>query len=306
MKKLLSILLIVCLALSCLVACGDDEKASSTKKPSKATATSKATTKPSATAGATDEVTATDDVTATDEITTTESATTEPTATDEVTTEPTATDEVTAEPEPTEDTVTSIWETGEEADFDPSINDGIDCITFDFRGGEAADLEELDDRYGFTYLNTDFYNCSAWGENGALQAQIYAEDPYFYFYGFDEFNLQDYPVFKIVLKNHTAVNLFEMFLFEEGDPDTVMGQKVIQKSGMSLMDTEWKTYTMNFTGTGDGSFYTPSSLDRTISGIRIDCISTGAPGSLVIDDDWNMEFAYFGFFKTIEDANAYK
>ena len=291
MKKILALILVVCLSVGCFVACGEEEPAA-TKNPTAAPAT---------TAPADDNTT---DESAAPDVTDVLAETTEP-------------DESAApeseDPAPTEDN-------GDEpaGDWEMPDNSAIDCYAYDFRGGDSSYMEYLE---GYSYLLTgsqsanDVYLEATDPEGakpGYLTAYVdgdgVANDPYFYFYTNSErpdelpidFNLQDYPILKVVIKNNTPDTGFEMFLWEFGT--NLTADHCLTFSGISSNDTEFKTYYIDLRSSGASNTLSVSgSIDnRLVSAFRFDAPSANGA------TDPSMDIQYLGFFKTLDDAKAYK
>ena len=263
MKKALLFLLVVCMAFGCFVACGEEEKTPATATKAPATAT----------------------------VAPTEEATEEAQPTEEATEEVVPTEEATDEAvEPTD---------GEEpTDEVDDPNAALDCVSFDFRGGEDAWLNY---EGGYAYLaESGNQNCTQEGGDGCLTIVAEAADPYFYFYNFEEFYLPDYPIFQISIKNGTPKEVFEMFLFAMGDQLT--GTEVIQQGGLTANSSEYQTFIIDLTA--EGTYNALESIDKYVSAVRIDCVST-EPSEDV--STWSsIDIEYFGFFKTLEDAQAWQ
>ncbi len=275
MKKALSILLIACLTLSCLVACGDDEKSKATKKPGKATASAAAT------------------------------ATATATVTDEVTAAPT--DEVTVTP-------TNTWS--------PDINDHLDYgFQFDFRGGTAA---WINGEGGFEWvLDNSMKDCVMAPVEGAARFTATGGDPHVVIPNFNTtFQLAEYPVVKIVMKNHTDIDRFDFCPYlthtsaegdPEYDPNWYWGQ-AIWVNPISTNDTEFQTYIIDLSDISDAddALYGPTNsaefnLDKTVNGLRFSPVFSddGAPNyNANVPVDSMVDIAYIGFFATVEDAEA--
>ena len=300
MKKFLALILVICLAVGCLAGCGGKKNNKATKKPT-TTTSAPATTAPAAS----------DDVVATDEIVESE----EPT---EPTEEPLTTDEplVTEEPTPDEPTTDEPAQDEPVGDWEMPDNSDIDCIDIDFRSGSVSFDQEAE-IYDEGYLNIvagfndkkslDVSTVDPDGANpGYINLKVTGEDPFMYLYdlggvengaGLYDVSLQDYPIFKIVMKNNTADSFFQIFLFEQGGH--VTGNDTIDIRGISSNDTEFKTYYIDLRAKNASNTLTitPSTkLDRDFSAVRFD----------LPDVDGSFDIQYMGFFSSLDEAKAYK
>lgn len=137
--------------------------------------------------------------------------------------------------------------------------------------------------------------CNYWYEDGeGLAIEVLLVDPYFTLPNTgengEEFSLADYPIFKVRLKNETLATKFEAFI---GAGDHVVPGDEFQID-ISSEDTEYKDY--------KGQSYIDGRT--TVGSIRLDGLSISETelaesGSAILYID------YFGFFKTVEDANAW-
>ncbi|MBE7064226.1 MAG: hypothetical protein E7384_00200 [Ruminococcaceae bacterium] len=292
MKKILALVLVVCLALGCFVGCKKDKDTKATKKPT-TTTSAPATTAPA------------------EDVTPSEDPAVDPTE------EPSA--DPTEEPAPTDGegdtTVDPTEEPAPAGDWEMPDNSGIDCYAFDFRNGDIAMSEWAE---GYSYLLTgsgsineaEFYGVDPDGANpGYLAMDILGTDSYFYFYSNADtgenidFDLQDYPFMKIVMKNKTSDGGFELFVWD-ASPNGLDASDVITFGGISSNDKEFKTYCYDLrkSGASNGNLtVTPASdLDRFVGAFRFD-------GPAAADDsEPSVEIQYIGFFKTAADAQAYK
>lgn len=249
-KKILAIIMAICLSVTMLAACGENEGESETsKKP----AASAATEKPAAT------------------------ATAEATPTEEPTPKPT--------PVPVAE--------------DPEV----DAKLFRFHYADeymwAAEGFMTSDDVKLGETAAGFACEYSYEEGEGLKIEVLLEDPYFMIPGTGEdgessFNLEDYPVFKIRLKNETLATLFEAFATKNP-----LGANAAEHFAfeISAEDTEYKDYIFDFSANKDDAYF--SNL-MPLGGIRMDCLSISQDqideGNTIVYID------YFGFFKTVEDA----
>lgn len=136
-------------------------------------------------------------------------------------------------------------------------------------------------------------------DESALCIQLTNYDPYFAITGGetgDNFNLSEYPVFKIRLKNETCFEIFESFLMigsgATGDDNF--------RFNISSEDEEYKEYIVDIGATNGQEFLTKRD---PISGVRLDALAIG-PDSVndLANPSPYLFIEYFGFFKTVEDA----
>ncbi len=136
-------------------------------------------------------------------------------------------------------------------------------------------------------------------DESALCIQLTNYDPYFAITGGetgDNFNLSEYPVFKIRLKNETCFEIFESFLMigsgATGDDNF--------RFNISSEDEEYKEYIVDIGSTNGQEFLTKRD---PISGVRLDALAIG-PDSIndLANPSPYLFIEYFGFFKTVEDA----
>ena len=141
--------------------------------------------------------------------------------------------------------------------------------------------------------------CNYYHEEGeGLAVEVFMEDPYFRlpFTGEtgEEFNLSDYPIFKIRLKNESAATKFEMFLGKSG---IAAGDEF--RVEISTEDTEYKDYVVNLAEIKDQAYVDDRS---PVKSMRMDALHFEA-GEFDASDSTTLYIDYFGFFKTVEDAN---
>ena len=257
MKKLLSLIMVMCLSVSLFAGCGGEETSSdATKAPSAsapATAPATATAKP------------------------TEKATTAPSA------------DATATPTTKPD--------GKE---DPEV----DAKLYRFYNPDKymwdseSFISSEDEGTGLTAVGPAciyFYD----EDESALCIQLTNYDPYFPIKGGEDgenFNLSEYPVFKIRLKNETCFEMFETFLMigtgATGDDNF--------RFEITSEDEEYKEYIVDIGEKNGQEFLTKRD---PISGVRLDALAIGEES---VNDLANpspyLFIEYFGFFKTVEDA----
>ena len=184
----------------------------------------------------------------------------------------------------------------------PFVEDpAVDAILYRFHHAdkymwEVEDFMTSDDTgVGQTALGAA---CNYWHEEGeGLAIEIVLEDPYFRmpFTGEtgEEFNLSEYPIFKIRLKNETVANDFEMFLGKSG---IAPGDEF--RVEISTEDTEYKDYIVNLAEI-KGQTYVDERVP--VKGLRMDALHFDA-GELDSSDSKMIYIDYFGFFKTVEEA----
>ena len=140
--------------------------------------------------------------------------------------------------------------------------------------------------------------CNYWHEEGeGLAVEVLLEDPYFMIIGTESgesFNLADYPVFKIRLKNETLATQFEAFICAKTHAQA--GEEF--RVDISSEDTEYKDYIVDFTQIKDQAYVDGKA---PVGGIRMDTVHIS--GTDLSDSESAMVYIdYFGFFKTVEDA----
>ena len=264
MKKLLVLIMVMCLTVSLFAGCGESETTTDATKAPAVSATP---------AG---------------------NSTKEPEATEEPTKEPEATEEPTKEPEATEEP------TEEPTAQDPEV----DARLYRFYNPDQymwdseSFISSEDEGTGLTAVGPAcvyFYD----EDESALCIQLTNYDPYFPIKGGEDgenFNLSEYPVFKIRLKNETCFETFETFLMigtgATGDDNF--------RFDISSEDEEYKEYIIDIGETNGQDFLTKRD---PISGVRLDALAIGSES---VNDLANpspyLFIEYFGFFKTVEDA----
>ena len=136
-------------------------------------------------------------------------------------------------------------------------------------------------------------------DESALCIQLTNYDPYFPIKGGEDgenFNLSEYPVFKIRLKNETCFEMFETFLMigtgATGDDNF--------RFEITSEDEEYKEYIIDIGEKNGQEFLTKRD---PISGVRLDALAIG-PESVndLANPSPYLFIEYFGFFKTVEDA----
>ena len=257
-KKVLVLIMAICLSVSLFAACGGDEGGSeATKSPASKSPASQAPA--------------------------TESPATEAPATETPTVAPT--EEPTKEPVPE----------------DPEV----DAKLFRFHVADKYmwDTETFitsdDSGVGQTALGTA---CNYWYEDGeGLAIEVLLVDPYFTLPNTgengEEFSLADYPIFKVRLKNETLAPKFEAFI---GAAAHVAPGDEFQIE-ISSEDTEYKDYVVNLAEIKGQSYIDGRT---TVGSIRLDGLSI-SDTELAESDSAILYVDYFGFFKTVEDANAW-
>ena len=140
--------------------------------------------------------------------------------------------------------------------------------------------------------------CNYWYEEGeGLAVEVLLEDPYFMIIGTESgesFNLADYPVFKIRLKNETLATQFEAFICAKTHAQA--GEEF--RVDISSEDTEYKDYIVDFTQIKDQAYIDGKA---PVGGIRMDGLQISEEE--LTERDSNMLYIdYFGFFKTVEEA----
>ena len=130
----------------------------------------------------------------------------------------------------------------------------------------------------------------------ALAVEILIDDPFFLIAATEtgeKLDLSQYPVFKIRFKNETNCNTFESFV------QTTAGAKAEDnfRFEVSTEDEEFVDYIYDIGKLGQ------SFLDarKEVYGIRLDGLAMG-PEVLAECDSPYFYVQYFGFFKTVEDA----
>ena len=134
-------------------------------------------------------------------------------------------------------------------------NSDKDCIAIDFRGGSDACYDYNDGYFSLMTTMDTSIDCylepidSRNGDYGYLNVEIEGSDPFFYMYNLGgrecypqimNFDIQEYPIIKIVMKNGTASSSFEFFLFKQNY--NCSDSERFTVSGISKNDTDFKTY----------------------------------------------------------------
>ena len=256
MKKLLVLIMVMCLSVSLFVGCGEEETSSDATKAPTAAATATATVAP------------------------TEQATVAPTEAPTVA--------------PTE------APTQAPAAEDPEV----DAMLYRFYNPDKymwdseTFISSEDEGTGLTAVGPSclyFYD----EDESALCIQLTNYDPYFPIKGGEtgeNFNLSEYPVFKIRLKNETCFEMFETFLMigtgATGDDNF--------RFEITSEDEEYKEYIVDIGEKNGQEFLTKRD---PISGVRLDALAIG-PESVndLANPSPYLFIEYFGFFKTVEDA----
>ncbi len=143
-------------------------------------------------------------------------------------------------------------------------------------------------------------NCTwEWVENSGLEVNITANDPYVAidFLG-DTFNLEEYHVMKLRIKNPTPCKILELFFpMSMGSIDAT---DVLQYARINASDTDFSEYVVDLTEVKGENF-----VAREVGGIRLDLLSLDAVIGQLPDDGWTVAVDYLGFFPTVEAAEAY-
>lgn len=132
----------------------------------------------------------------------------------------------------------------------------------------------------------------------ALVIQIHTVDPYFAIKGGEDgktFNLSEYPVFKIRLKNETVSTTFETHLMITNG--ATYGDRI--SFFISGEDKTFKNYVYDIGQQKGPSFL---AARNPISGIRLDGLSIYQHELEMSEATPYLHIEYFGFFKTMEDA----
>ena len=140
----------------------------------------------------------------------------------------------------------------------------------------------------------------------ALFIDIKGEDP---FYTIDargegeseeSFSLAEYPVMKICLLNNTPSTILEMYLApgEVGKPKGDRGEDCFQAE-IAAEDEEFQTYVFDISELKGRAFV---EAREEMHHIRLDCVSYAG---FTAESNYSFSVAWFGFFKTVEDANAW-
>ena len=251
LKKVLVLIMAVCLSVSLFAACGSDEgTTNATKAPASKAPAASATVAP------------------------TQAPTKAPTA------------------EPTEAPTPK-----------PFVEDpAVDAILYRFHHAdkymwEVEDFISSDDTgVGQTAIGVA---CNYWHEEDeGLAIEVLLTDPYFMLTGKGdagkEFNLADYPIFKIRLKNETLATKFEAFVCAGAH---AKGGEEFQID-ITAEDTEYKEYIVNFAEIKDQAYM---DAKAPVGAIRMDALSI-SDAEISEGDSSTIYVDYFGFFKTVEDA----
>ncbi|MBE7058140.1 MAG: hypothetical protein E7387_03450 [Ruminococcaceae bacterium] len=267
MKKLLSLIMVMCLSVSLFAGCGGEETSSdATKAPSaSAPASAPATAPATATAKPTEEATTT--------------PSTEPTAAP--TTKP-------AEKEDPE--VDAILYRFYDADKYMWASDNF-ITPDDLAQGFGQGKPDVG-----TYVSCEYYYDDT---EEALAIHILDFDPYFMIKtaeGGETFDLSQYPVFKIRLKNETNIEKFDAFICKApsaAGPDNFQFE-------LSGGDEEYQEYYFDFVKEKGQEFVDERT---TVEGFRLDALAISPEGFANIEPESAYLYVeYFGFFKTLEDA----
>lgn len=209
---------------------------------------------------------------------------TDPTPTPVITAEPTAVPTPTAEPTPAPTRVP-----------DPEV----DAVIFNF-------FYEND--HGYDTIGMTNQCDVEWVSGKGLGVFPVSEDPWIQIEPIgpndEEVNLIDYPIFKIRIWNQTPGVTFEAFTRRAGA--AISGDDLFQK-GIAANGTEFIDLIIDLKELKGEAFVKENN--GTVSEIRLDLINLTPPkatveehagdGSIVIYVD------YFGFFKTVEDAQSW-
>jgi hypothetical protein len=187
----------------------------------------------------------------------------------------------------------------------PFVEDpAVDAILYRFHHADKYmwEVEEFmtseDTGIGHTAMGAA---CNYWHEEDeGLAIEIHLTDPYFMILGTESgeaFNLADYPVFKIRLKNETVSEKFETYVCAKNYAQSGESFQI----DITAEDTEYKEYIVNFAEIKDQAYI---DAKAPVGGIRMDGLQISEEE--LAESDSNMLYIdYFGFFKTVEDAQKW-
>lgn len=205
------------------------------------------------------------------------------------TTKPTEapTEEATPTPEPTE-------EPTPDPDATPTP-EPIDAFILDFWHENSTVYEDyFMDTAGVGDQNAYW----EWTENEGFVVTIEGNDPFIGldFFG-DSFNLEEYPIFKIRIKNPTPSTTMEFFL-----PPSLgaVGAGDFFQAQITASSDEFVEYTFDLAKIKGASY-----VAREVTCMRMDILSLDAVISQIPDDGWTVAIDYIGFFPNMELAETY-
>lgn len=225
---------------------------------------------------------------------TTATATAKATAGSTATAAATATSSATAKPEST-----------------PAADPEVDAMLFRFWTEDAYAWENIKNVLDTGIedfaikINVDF----EYEEGAGIKIMAQTGDPYFLIFPSSDtgktFSLKDYPILKIRMKNETPATSSQFFLARNGK-NNVTGDDELSFD-ISANDTEYKEYIVNLQET-KGEEYIGAG---DVSALRIDAVDLygvkdPTPEDAFKDSEpYTVYIDYFGFFKTVEDAQAW-
>ena len=257
MKKWITFILTICLAVSLFTACGEKQEA-----PEK-------TASPKATASVTAK--------------TTESAK--------------ATPETTPTVVPTK-----------APDADPEV----DAMLFRFWSEEEYGWENITNAADETGLPEYALKVAAeleFEEDAGLKITVQSGDPYFLIVPASDtgetFSLEEYPVLKIRIKNESPSTTGEFFIARNGQNNVAAGDEI--QYDITANDTEFKEYIVNLKELKGESFVSAGD----VSALRVDTVKLTSAKNPTAEEAFSdaepfvVYIDYFGFFKTVADAEAW-
>ena len=199
-----------------------------------------------------------------------------------------------AKPTPTKAPTEAPTATQAPEETKPPVEDDVDAQLFRFYDNTS-------------YMWDSDYPVPAEGKNcypsfnDALFIDIKGEDPFVKIDGRGEgasdefFSLAEYPVLKICLLNNTPSTELELFLAAgEGDK-----AEDCFHAEITAEDEEFQTYVFDISKLKGRAFV---EAREELNHIRIDCVNY--PG-FTAESMYSFSVAYFGFFKTVEEAEAW-
>ena len=230
-------------------------------------------------------------------------ATTNATATTKATATAKATDPATAEPTAAEPTAAAPT-----AEPDPEV----DAMLFRFWTEDEFGWENIRDAAAVTGLPEASLILAAeleYAEGAGLKITPQTQDPYFFIVPSSDtgesFSFAEYPILKIRMKNESPSELGELYIATNGQNVVSADDKLPFE--ITPNDTEFKEYIVDLKELKGEEYVNAGN----VSALRVDAVNyklvenptaeeayeNGTPFAIYID--------YFGFFKTVADAQAW-
>lgn len=146
-------------------------------------------------------------------------------------------------------------------------------------------------------------------EDAGLKITVQSGDPYFLIVPASDtgetFSLEEYPVLKIRIKNESPSTTGEFFIARNGQNNVAAGDEI--QYDITANDTEFKEYIVNLKELKGESFVSAGD----VSALRVDTVNLTSAKNPTAEEAFSdaepfvVYIDYFGFFKTVADAEAW-